>query len=374
MATKRDYYEVLGIERGATEKEIKKAFRAMAREIHPDVNADDPEAESKFKEVAEAYEVLLNPDTRATYDQYGHDGLKRGGFQDFSQFSFEDIIRTFFGNGIFGEDLFGMGRRGPARGADLATAVEISLSEAAAGVKREVELDTVVECEPCGGSGSAPGTERKTCANCGGAGQVRTVSRTPFGQFMSTGACRACGGQGSIVETPCEDCNGQGRVRAQKTIEVEIPAGIATGQSLRLTGRGGAGDQGAPSGDLFVEITVAEDEQLARDGDDLIHHLALTMFDAALGARVTIPTLEGDEELEIKPGVQPGEVVSLKARGMPLLRGRGRGDLRIIIDVLVPRNLTDEQRQLLSELSESVAEKQYGRQQGIFKKLRAAFH
>lgn len=371
---KRDYYEVLGVERSATEKEIKKTFRALAREIHPDVNADDPEAEAKFKEVAEAYEALSNPDTRATYDRYGHEGLKRGGFQDFSQFSFEDIIRTFFGNGIFGEDLFGMGRRGPVRGSDVGAAVEITLNEAAEGVKREVQVETVAECETCAGSGAAPGTESKTCAQCGGSGQVRNISRTPFGQFMSTGACRACGGQGSVVETPCPKCHGHGRVLAHKKIEVEIPAGIATGQSLRLTGRGGAGERGAPNGDLFVQVAVDEDEGLARDGDDLIHHMALTMVDAALGVKVNIPTLEGDEELEIKPGVQPGEIVALRGRGMPLLRGRGRGDLRTIIDVLVPGNLTDEQRRLLREFGEAVPEKQYSRQQGIFKKLRAAFH
>lgn len=371
---KRDYYEVLGVERGADEKEIKKAFRALAREIHPDVNAEDPEAEAKFKEVAEAYEVLSNADTRATYDRYGHEGLKRGGFQDFSQFSFEDIIRTFFGNGIFGEDLFGMGRRGPARGADLAAGVEITLAEAAAGVRREIELDAVAECEPCGGSGAAAGTDRKACVSCGGSGQVRTVSRTPFGQFMSTGLCRSCGGQGSVVETPCLECHGHGRVLSHKKIEVEIPPGIATGQSIRLTGQGGAGERGAPYGDLFVQVTVAEDEQLARDGDDLIHHLALTMVDAALGTTVTVPTLEGDEELEIKPGAQPGEVISLKGRGMPHLRGRGRGDLRMVIDVLVPRQLTDEQREVLRQFGDSVGQKQYGRNQGIFKKLRAAFH
>lgn len=371
---KRDYYEVLGVHRNASDKEIKKAFRTLAREIHPDVNSEDPEAEGKFKEAAEAYEVLSDPGMRSTYDRFGHEGLKKsGGFHDFSEFSFDDILRTFFGQGIFGDDLFGGGRRGPARGQDAAAAVEISLREAATGVTSEVEFDVIGECEPCGASGAAPGTSRETCASCHGSGQIRSVSRTPLGQFVRTGPCRQCGGQGSTVPSPCPDCRGQGRVVTRRQIEVEIPPGIATGQSIRLPGRGSAGEFGAPAGDLFVQVTVMPDDRLARDGDDLIHHLALTMVDAALGATVAVPTLEGHDELLLKPGTQPGEVVVLKGRGMPLLRGRGHGDLKVIVDVIVPTHLSEDQKDMLRRFAETTDEKNYSRESSIFDKIRAAF-
>ena len=375
MPTKRDYYEVLGVGRDAGDKEIKKAFRALAREIHPDVNADDPEAEAKFKEAAEAYEVLANSETRATYDRYGHEGLKRGGFQDFGQFSFEDIIRTFFGQGMFGDDIFGMGgrgRRGPARGADVGAAAEISLREAATGVTREIDFDTIGLCEPCGGSGAAAGTSPQTCSGCGGAGQMRTVQRTPFGQMMSTVPCASCAGTGTVIESPCPECS-RGRIQTHRTMEVEIPPGISSGQSIRLTGQGGAGEQGASAGDLFVQVTVNPDPKLQRDGNDLIQHLPVTMVDAALGATVSISTLEGDEDLELKPGLQPGEVITLKGRGMPQLRGHGRGVIKIVVDVMVPRNLTDEQKELLRRFSEETGAKHYNRESSLFEKIRSAF-
>lgn len=370
---KRDYYQVLGVARSAGDKEIKKAFRALAREIHPDVNSDDPEAEAKFKEAAEAYEALSDPQTRATYDQFGHDGLKRGGFKDYSEFSFQDILSTLFGQGIFGEDLFGGGRRGPVRGGDVAVALEISLRDAAAGVTREVSFQAVGKCEPCHGSGAAPGTTRETCPTCQGAGQVRMVSRTALGQFVRTGPCRDCGGAGSTVAEPCPDCHGQGRVVVDQKLEVDVPSGIATGQSIRLTGHGSAGEPGGAGGDLFVQVTVAPDEELQRDGNDLIHHLSLTMTDAALGVTVNIPTIEGEEELELKPGTQPGEVVVLRGQGMPALRGRGRGSLKIVVDVMVPRQLSDEQEELLRQFADTTGEKHYTRDVSIFDKIRAAF-
>lgn len=371
---KRDYYDVLGLSRNAGDKEIKKAFRSLAREIHPDVNADDPQAEAKFKEAAEAYEVLSNPESRASYDRFGHEGLGRNSYHDFSQFSFDDIIRTFFGEGLFGEGLFGGGARVPARGSDVAVSAEVSLRDAASGARREVEFDTIDYCEPCDGSGAAPGTSRETCADCQGTGQIRTVSRTVFGQFIRSGPCRTCRGAGSTVGTPCPDCKGRGRVVVHKQMDVDIPPGIATGQSIRIPGKGGVGDPGGPAGDMFVQVTVAPDEHLSRDGNDLIHHLALTMTDAALGAGINIPTLEGDEEIEIKAGTQPGEVVVLRGRGMPQLRGHGRGDLKIIVDVLVPRHLSDEQKQILRQFAETAGDKQYSRETSIFEKIRAAFH
>jgi molecular chaperone DnaJ len=370
---KRDYYEVLGISRSASESEIKKAFRSLAREIHPDVNNNDPDAEVKFKEAAEAYECLSNPETRATYDRYGFDGLKRGGFHDFSQFSFEDIIRSFFGEGLFGEDLFRGGRPRQARGSDISTAVEISLQEAASGVTRQVEYPAVVACEQCEGSGAAPGSSRTECATCHGTGQVRTVTRSAFGQFVRSGPCRSCNGSGSVVDNPCEACGGNGLMRQDMKIEVEIPPGIATGQSIRISGKGNQGEGGAGSGDLYVQVMVSEHENLVRDGDDLIYHQKLTIIEAAIGTTVDIPTLEGQSELEIKPGTQFGEVRILKGKGMPLLRGRGRGDLKVIMDIIVPRNLNREQQDLLKQFAETTSEKNYKSEEGLFDKLRAAF-
>lgn len=371
---KRDYYDVLGVARNAGGQEIKKAFRGLARELHPDVNKHDPEAEAKFKEAAEAYEVLSDPESRATYDRFGFDGLKRsGGFHDFSQFSFEDIIRSFFGEAMFGEDMFG-GGRSRARGDDIAVPVEISLEQAAAGLKREVEFEAVVDCEACAGSGAAPGTERHTCSGCNGSGQVRTVARTAFGQFMQTGPCRACGGIGTVVDTPCDECRGGGLAVASRKVEVEIPPGIADGQSIRLTGQGSRGPAGSPPGDLYVQVSVKPHKELVRDGDDLIYHLKLTMVEAATGVKNGVATLEGEEEVEIKAGVQFGEVVALKGRGMPRLRGRGRGDLRIIVDVMIPRNLSQEQKELLREFEATTSEKNYADDSSsIFSRIKAAF-
>lgn len=369
---KRDYYEVLGVTRAADEKEIKKSFRSLARQLHPDVNKSDPEAEAKFKEAAEAYEVLSNPESRATYDRYGIDGLKRGGFSDFSQFSFEDIFRSFFGNGVFGGDMFG-GQGGAERGGDAVVAVEIDLAEAASGVTREVEYEAIEKCTACEGSGAAPGTERISCKACNGVGQVRNITRTAFGQFVRQGPCSACGGAGSTVATPCEDCGGHGLEVAVRRESVEIPAGIADGQSIRMTGKGSAGEMGAAAGDLYIQVSVADHDQLTRDGNDLIYHLSLTMVDAALGVTIEIPTLEGDEEYEVKPGTQPGEVRRLRSRGMPFLRGRGRGDLKIIMEVMVMRNLSSEQKELLQKLADSSSEKNYSNDEGLINRIRAAF-
>ena len=376
---KRDYYEVLGVPRDADEREIKKAFRTLARKIHPDVNSNDPEAESKFKEAAEAYEALSNPETRATYDRYGHEGLKRGGFTDFSQFSFEDIIRSFFGESAFGEAIFGQGffggaAAGPAKGQDIAVAAEITLEEAATGVSRELEFDAVTDCEACQGTGAAPGTERSACAACGGTGQVQRMQRTPFGQFIQRGPCHECGGAGSVVETPCEACHGRGLVMARRNETVEIPAGIASGQSIRLLGKGSAGERGGRPGDLYIQVMVNEHESLVRDGNDLIYHLPLTMVDAALGARLTVPALAGEETLEVKAGTQPGDVRVLKGKGMPSLRGRGHGDLKVIMDVMVPRGLNGDQKKILERFDEQTSEKNYTRDEGgLFDKIRAAF-
>lgn len=363
----RDYYEILGVGRDASEKEIKKAFRALARQLHPDVNTSDPETEARFKEAAEAYEVLSNPESRATYDRYGHEGLKRGGFSDFSQFSFEDVIRSFFGESFFG------GRPGVVHGEDVAVAIDITLEEAASGVSREVTFEAIDRCDTCQGSGAAPGTERQTCRACGGRGQVQTMTRTVFGQFVRTGPCSACGGAGSVVTEPCADCQGRGLVRRQRDVMVEIPAGIANGQSLRLTGRGGVAGPGGRDGDLYVKVTVKAHPHFERDGNDLLCHLPLTAVDAALGGSFRVPLIDGDQELEIKPGTQPGEVRVLKGKGMPALQYQRRGDLKVIMDVMVPRNLSVEQRELLQQFAGTTSDKNYSREAGLFDKIRSAF-
>src|SRR3954453_15101515 len=314
----RDYYEVLGLERGASETEVKRAFRNLARELHPDVNRHDPAAEEKFKEAAEAYEVLSDPERRQTYDTFGQEGLRSGGWAPRSSGfgSIEDIFQAFFG-GAAG-DVFGFGRSGPADGGDIGTAVEISLEEVLTGTEREVTFDAVGVCEHCNGNGAEPGTPIRTCERCGGAGQLRQVTRTAFGQLVRTQACDVCGGDGKIPETPCEVCGGRGRQATRKRLTVDIPAGIADEQRIRLTGRAHAGERGGPSGDLYVLVRVAEDDRFVRDGNDLVHVLDLPAPSAALGTTVPVPTLlNGDEDLKIPAGTQPGTVFTLRGQGMP---------------------------------------------------------
>ena len=354
---RRDPYEVIGVARDADEREIKRAFRVLARELHPDVNRHDPEAEEKFKEAAEAYEILSDADRRATYDRYGFEGLERRGFSSTAHGfgSFSDIFEAFFGGDPFGA-FGGRGAAGRVQGGDVAVEVEISLAEAARGTTAEVAYDLVDACERCRGSRAEPGSEVRTCSNCQGAGRVRAVSRTAFGQLVREQVCSTCGGEGRIPLEPCRACEGRGRRAVRKTLEVEVPAGIADDQRIRLTGRGHAGERGGPPGDLYVLVRVAEDERFLRDGSDLVTVVDIPAPAAALGMKVSVPTLDGEEEISVPAGTQPGTVVSLRGRGMPTIGRRGRGDQQIVLNVAIPRNLTSRQRELLSELRDSLTD------------------
>jgi molecular chaperone DnaJ len=368
--TERDYYELLGVQRGADEAEIKRAFRRLARELHPDVS-DAPDAEERFKEVVEAYEVLSKPETRELYDRYGHAGLRGGGFQPghFDFGSLSDLFGAFFGDDLLGGG--GGGRR--ARGSDLTAVVEIELAEAATGVSREVPFEVAVTCARCDGDGAEPGTLVTVCETCAGAGRVQHVTRSVFGEFVRTGTCPACNGAGRRIETPCRDCGGSGRVLEERRLEVAVPAGIHDGQRIRLSGEGHVGALGARAGDVYVQVRVRPDERFVREGDDIFSSVDLTMTQAALGATVTIPTLAGDEQLELAPGTQPGKLIVLRGRGMPVLQGFGRGDHRVLVNVVVPRHLTDEQRRLLEEFEQHTHEGTYKADESFFEKLKSAF-
>ena len=370
MATaRRDYYDVLGVPRSADEREIKKAFRRLARELHPDVS-EHPDAEERFREAAEAYEVLSKSETRELYDRYGHEGLRTGGFRPshFDAGTFADIFSAFFGDDLFG----GMAAaRRAGRGGDVLAEVEIELAEAATGVERRVPFPVAVTCATCGGNGAAPGTEPETCGRCGGAGRLQSVSSSVFGQFVHTQTCPECGGAGAILRTPCPDCDGDGRVTEERTLEVAIPAGIHDGQRIRLSGEGHAGALGGRAGDAYVLVRVRPDPRFVRDGDDIVSTVELTMTQAALGARVPVATIDGEAELELEPGTQPGEIHVLRGKGMPVLQGFGRGDHRVLVNVRVPRHLSAEQRRLLEELEALGPD--YGTDEGFFEKIRAAF-
>jgi molecular chaperone DnaJ len=369
--TDRDYYELLEVGRDASDADIKRSFRRLARELHPDVS-DAPDAQERFREVVEAYEVLSKQETRDLYDRYGHAGLRSGGFQT-GQVDFGNLADLF--SAFFGDDaLFGAGagsRR--ARGADLAATVEIDLAEAARGVKRDVPYEVAVTCAHCHGDGAEPGSAITACDRCGGSGRLQQVSRSVFGEFVRTQACPTCSGSGRRIEQSCSECRGAGRVVEERTLSVEIPAGIHHGQQIRHSGEGHAGDIGGRAGDVYVEVRIRPDERFVREGDDIYTTVALTLTQAALGATVTIPTLDGDEELELSPGTQPGEIVVLRGRGMPVLRARGRGDQRILVNVLVPRQLSDEQRRLLHEFDELADEHTYDKPERLFDKLKSAF-
>ncbi len=367
--TDRDYYELLGVGRDADDTEIKRAFRRLARELHPDVS-EEPDADERFREVVEAYEILSKTETRELYDRYGHAGLRSGGFRpghtDFGNLA--DLFSVFFGDDSL------LGNRGRGRGADVAAAVEIDLVEAARGVTRDVPFEVAVECGRCGGNGAEPGTQVTACPTCDGAGRLQQVTRSVFGEFVRTQTCPACAGSGRLIEEPCSECRGAGRVVEERKLAVEIPPGIHHGQRIRLSGEGHAGPLGAGAGNLYVEVRIRPDDRLVREGDDVYTTVDVTLTQAALGATVSISTLDGEEELELQAGTQPGQVVVLRGRGMPVLQGFGRGDEHVLVNVLVPRRLNDEQRRLLREFEEHADDETYAKGEGgLFDKLKSAF-
>jgi molecular chaperone DnaJ len=368
--TTRDYYELLGVARTADDTTIKKAFRKLARELHPDVS-DDPQAEVRFREVTEAYEVLSSSETRALYDRFGHAGLRSGGFTpthvDFTGLG--DLFSAFFG-----DDLFGAARgRGRRHGGDVSSEITIDLVDAAAGVSVQVPFDVAIACATCGGDGVQPGTEPRTCGRCSGTGRLQQVSRSVFGEFIRTQGCPECDGRGVVIDNPCETCHGEGRVIEAREVAVEVPAGIHDGQRIRLSGEGHAGALGGRTGDMYVLVRVRPDPRFVREGNDIYSQLDLTFVEAAIGKTTAIDTLDGSAELEIEAGTQPGEVFVLRGKGMPVLHGFGRGDHRVLVNVVVPRRLTDEQRRLLEDFEASTDEQTYRHDESFFDKLKSAF-
>jgi len=369
--TESDYYELLGVPRTATEAEIKSAFRTLARELHPDVSTE-PDAGARFRDVAEAYEVLSDPERRATYDRYGKAGLRRGGFESaFTDFgNLSDIFAAFFG-----DDLLGGGRQRSQRGGDVQAVVEIDLEEAFAGATVTVPLDLAVPCERCAATGAEPGTSTRTCPTCSGSGVVRSVSQNIFGQFVQQRTCPECEGAGEVLEQPCADCRGDGRVVKRTQLEVDVPRGIHDGQQIRVRGEGHAGFRSSERGNAFVVVRVRPDERFVRDGDDLHTAVRLTMTEAALGTATTVTSLSGEVPLEVPPGTQPGEVRVLRAQGMPALRGSGRGSLYVRLDVAVPTALDEEQRALVEQLDEKLDDDAYRPRDedgGFFSRLKSA--
>ena len=383
MADKRDYYEVLGVSKSASDDEIKKAYRKMAKEYHPDLHPGDKEAEAKFKEVGEAYEVLSDAQKKSRYDQFGHAGVDPnfgagggggwGGGVNVDFGDIGDIFSSFFGGG-FG----GGGRRSnpnaPRQGGDAVVNVFISFEEAAKGCKQKVSVQRIVPCEECSGSGARRGTSPVVCSECGGSGQVSRAQRTPFGVMQTQTSCPRCSGRGRIIEQPCSACSGQGRVRKTDEIGINIPAGIDDGQVITVPGKGNAGQNGGPSGDLQVQVSVRPHIIFEREGFNIWCELPITFAQAALGAEVEIPTLDGKMTYDIKEGTQPGDVIRVRGKGIPFLRGRGTGDLLLRIVVEVPKNLSKEQKKLLKDFEASTGEKQYQKRKSFFDKLKKGFN
>lgn len=371
---KKDYYEVLGVNRDAHEKELKQAYRKLARKYHPDVNKEDPKAADKFKEISEAYEILSDKDKRARYDQYGHSGINQedfghGGFSSFEDIFGSDIFDIFFGGGRSTT-----GRRPrPTQGRDLQYVLEIDFEEAVFGKDKTITIPRSETCTNCEGSGVKPGSNPQSCKECDGRGEVRRAQQTPFGQFVQTTTCPKCRGQGEVIKEYCSQCHGEGKVDQRSKVAIKIPAGVDTGNRLRMSGEGEAGERGGPPGDLYIVIKVRPHEFFERDGDDLIFELPISFVQATLGDEIKVPTLEGKVKFKIPPGTQPGKVFRLKNKGINRLQGYGKGDLKVKIKVCIPEHLTKKQRELLKEFSRVRGEEINPERKSFLDKMKNAF-
>jgi len=369
VAIKRDYYEVLGVGRQASAEELKSAFRKIAMDSHPDRHPDDPGAHARFKEASEAYTVLSDPSRRRSYDLFGHAAVEAGGGPsvDFSDMPFGDIFDTFFGGGFGGRAR----RERSNRGADLRYDLTITFEEAFTGVEKQLDVARQMVCDRCGGGGGEPGTGDETCPGCRGSGQIRRAAQSIFGQVVTSATCPTCGGAGRILKSPCVQCRGQGRVERQKRLAVKVPAGVDTGSQIRLSGEGEAGLRGGPAGDLYVVLRVKQHPHLARHEQDVVYELRINMVQAALGDRIEIPTLDGNVEIAVPAGTQNGQSFRLAGRGMPDVRGGRRGDQYVVAQVVVPKDLTAEQKALLRKVG-GLTGKPEKVSRGFFEKLRDA--
>ena len=373
MAEKRDCYEILGVSKSATDDEIKKAYRKMAKKYHPDANPGDKTAEDKFKEVNEAYSILSDPEKKSNYDRFGYAGVDPsaggggfgGGFS--GGFDMGDIFDMF--GGMFGGGGRSTRANAPTRGDDIGIRVTISFDEAIFGCKKDVSYSRIEHCQECGGSGAEKGTSAETCRKCGGRGSINVQKRTPFGIMQSTQVCDECNGKGKIVKTPCKECRGSGNVRKTKTLEVNIPAGIDHGQRIALHGQGNFGTNGGPAGDLIIQVAVKPHDIFVRDGFNILLDLPITFADAALGAKVTIPTPDGNGELTIPEGTQTGSIFAVRGKGVPKLNGRGRGDLLVTVNIETPKGLSKKQKELLKEFDESTKDKNHSKLKSFLNKL-----
>jgi molecular chaperone DnaJ len=371
----RDYYEILGVDRNATSDEIKRAYRKLAKKYHPDLNPNNAEAEQKFKEVNTAYEVLSDENKRARYDRYGEEGVNgQAGASGFGGFGdiFDDIF-DIFGSG-FGGGYTQKRKHGPVRGADLRYDLTLEFEEAIFGVEKEIQIRRTENCSTCNGSGAKPGTNKETCPKCHGSGQVRYAQQSPFGQFVRVGTCDQCNGTGEIIKEKCPTCNGSGREVKNKRIKIKVPAGVDNDSIISVKGEGEGGLRGGSPGDLYVYISVKEDEIFKRRGNNIYLNIPISFTEAALGAEIVVPTLEGTEKFTIPEGTQTGTQFKLKGRGVPNVRGVGRGDLYFTVDVKVPTKLTDRQRELLIELSKEQGEEFKEQKKSFFEKVKDAFN
>ena len=383
MAEKRDFYEVLGLQKGASDEEIKKAFRKMAKQYHPDLHPGDAQAEQKFKEINEAYGVLSDPDKKSKYDRFGHAGVDPsygaggggGGYGGFGGFDGDidlgDIFGSFFGGGMGGRS--SRRQNAPQRGADREARVSITFEEAAFGCKKEVSVSRIEQCSSCSGSGAAKGTSPETCPTCNGSGTVRTQQRTPFGVFQSQTSCSNCGGKGKVIKNPCSSCNGSGFNRVSKKLNVNIPAGIADGQTVVLSGQGDAGRNGGQNGDVLVDVSIKKHAIFSREGTNIYCDVPITFSEAVLGATIDVPTLEGKVDYSIPEGTQTGTVFKLKGKGITEIRSTRRGDLVFRVVVEVPKNLNKQQKELLKAFADSCGEKNNVQKKSFFDKLSDLF-